>query len=122
MADDIIIGDRINLPNGAWIDFEGANRIVIGIGKGRTAISLDRESVLVRCTPASQEECCAAAARIAIIAAGMPAGDNDYICRAKALAAGLFGPAYTSATMDQRWVWEDLCERELRRAAGVSVQ
>jgi hypothetical protein len=79
------------------------------------------EAELAHHMPASQEECCAAAARIAIIAAGMPAGDNDYMCQAKALAAGLFGPAYASATMSQRWVWEDMCERELRQAAGVSV-
>ena len=36
--------DRIELPNGSWIDFEGPNRIVIGIGRGRTAIALDAES------------------------------------------------------------------------------
>jgi hypothetical protein len=78
-------------------------------------------SELARCTPASQEECCAAAARIAITVCGGPNDDNDFVCRAKALAAGLFGPAYASATMSQRWVWEDMCERELRRAAGMSV-
>ena len=44
MTDDTQLKERIELPNGSWIDFEGPNRIVIGIGRGRTAIALDAES------------------------------------------------------------------------------
>jgi hypothetical protein len=37
---------RESLPNGVWIDFLSEEVIQIGIGKGRTAITLDIESTM----------------------------------------------------------------------------
>jgi hypothetical protein len=70
--------------------------------------------------PETQDKCCALAARVAMAVCGAPCDDYDFQCRARALAAGLFGPAYAEADRDQRSEWDDMCEIELRRAAGVA--
>jgi hypothetical protein len=67
----------------------------------------------------TQEDCCAFATQVDINALGVPQTDAEIIERAYPLASGLFGPAFRNADQHQRLAWIDMCERALRKAAGM---
>lgn len=67
--------------------------------------------------PETQAECCLLAARVSVATMGPPRTEEDYMQSAHGLAAGLFGPAFETADVPQRWKWIDMCEAALRQAA-----
>lgn len=68
--------------------------------------------------PHTQREALALAARHAIEAHGVMAG-NVIRSGARGLARGLFGPAFIAASLAQRKAWVDMAEEEYRKAAGL---
>lgn len=71
--------------------------------------------------PTTQEECCLLGARQAIATLG-PVDEEHIRAAARGLAAGLFGPAFDTATGDQAMKWIDMCERAYRQALGGAKQ
>lgn len=76
---------------------------------------------LNRDRPTTQEGLCDVAARVVVIANGIPKSDSEILMRAYAMAEGLFGPAWIKADEAQKSTWVDMCETALRRASNLSV-
>lgn len=66
--------------------------------------------------PKTQDECCAIAAHVSVLADDGPWTDEHILEVAADMASGLFGPAFERADYGQRATWIDMCERELRKA------
>ena len=66
--------------------------------------------------PKTQEDCCAIAAHVSVLADDGPWTDEHVIAVAADMAKGLFGPAFEKADYGQRSAWVDMCERALRKA------
>lgn len=65
--------------------------------------------------PRTQEDCCAIAARVAVLADDGPWTDDRILVAASAGARGLFGEAFAAADYAQRTAWIDMYERALRK-------
>jgi hypothetical protein len=62
----------------------------------------------------TQDDCCALAARVAMMLEMKPWTDELIFETAASMAAGVFGPAYEAANYGQRTAWIDMCERAIR--------
>ena len=66
--------------------------------------------------PATQDDCCAIAAHISVLADDGPWTDEHILEVAADMARGLFGPGFAAADYGPRSAWVDMCERALRKA------
>ena len=92
----------------------------------RTEYSLDRSLQLARLAtatiaeiarfrPRTQEDCCALAARVSADVIGSLDPDL-YVLASRAMAQGLFGPAYSAANKEQKLKWETICFEAIVKA------
>ena len=70
---------------------------------------------MARFPPLTQEDCCALAARVSADVIGS-LDRSLFVSASRAMAQGLFGPAYSAANKEQKLKWEAMCFEAIVKA------